>query len=531
MRLIFFTDLVRGDALNYAHAAYELSQGRLHLGGWSGTSRLALYAPVALLYKLFGPNEVTTLIYPIACSLLTIVFIYLITRLYGGISAGLVAATLWTFLSLDVHLASILLPDGPLAAFSTGSVYFLFLWDRNTKKKRWILLAISSAMLVWAILIKPLAITTGFFVLIFVGARIWTRLNLQDQRPVKKIVQLSRGKIVVPIAIILLFAGLFAFASIQPRPFLVSLARTATDLGGFLFLGATELDFSSIRFSQSILLVFWAPLFLVAVFFSLARRRRELKWLLVWLAVLFLYYEWGSIETNLFTYIPLEGFNEARNFLFVLPPLIIVAALYLSEALDTRIAVWLLPGIALSVAGLAWVLKPNLYSGQVPAWVEISPALILAGTAISPLFVLRKENKMLPVFAGVFVILISIASLKPVLPYHALMYMDRQQILANARDSYTFWNENPAHTIFVRDQGLAMTLNYAGDFQLGYDWSGIGLDDKEAKIRIEDPEPGRQGFIVLTGVLENVPADWVFQTSFGSDPQTSLSIFRLGSSQ
>ena len=208
-----------------------------------------------------------------------------------------------------------------------------------------------------------------------------------------------------------------------------------------------------------------------------------------------------------------------------------MAALYLSEALDTRIAVWLLPGIALSVAGLAWVLKPNLYSGQVPAWVEISPALILAGTAISPLFVLRKENKMLPVFAGVFVILISIASLKPVLPYHALMYMDRQQILANARDSYTFWNENPAHTIFVRDQGLAMTLNYAGDFQLSYDWSGIGLDDKEAKIRIEDPEPGRQGFIVLTGVLENVPADWVFQTSFGSDPQTSLSIFRLGSSQ
>lgn len=527
VRLIFLSDLVRGDALNYAHAAYELSEGRLSFDAWAGVSRIGLYGPVALLYFLFGPSQLTTLFFPVASSLLTVMFVFAIGRMFGGVIAGLIAALIWTFLSLDVHLASILLPDGPLTTFSTGAVYFLFLWDRSARGKRWIFLAISVAMLIWALLIKPLAIITMFFFFIFIVSGVWGNLVARQQKSAARITRLTQWNYFVPALIIILFIGLIIYASVQPRPFIVSLSRTANDFVGFLFLGATELDFSNIRFSQSILFVFLAPLFLVAVCFSLVRRRLEFKWLFVWIAVLVLYYEWGSINENPLVYIPIEAFNEARNFLFVLPPLVIVAALYLSETPDAKRATWIIPGIALSVTGLAWLTKPDLYGGNIPIWIEISSGLLLLGAVISPLFVLRKETKYHTVFVVVFLLLISSASLKPILPYHALMYIDRQQILANARSSYVFWNKNIGQIIYARDRGLAMTLNYAGDFQLGYDWAEIGLDHSAARIHAEDPEAGQEGFIVLTGKVDIVPSGWIFETAFGSDPRTSISIFRL----
>ncbi len=56
LRLVIFTGMVRGDDINYAHAAYELANGRTHFDYWpNGTFRIGLYAPVACCMPPSGP--------------------------------------------------------------------------------------------------------------------------------------------------------------------------------------------------------------------------------------------------------------------------------------------------------------------------------------------------------------------------------------------------------------------------------------------------------------------------------------------
>lgn len=300
LRLLYFSGMVRGDDFNYAHAAYALSQGNTDFGGWVGTSRVGLYVPVAILYTLFGPSESATLAFPILSSLLSLVLIFCLARMFGGSAAGLIAALIWAFMPLDVHLATTLLPDAPLAAASSGAVYFLFLAEKSIEKNRRYYV-ISGMLLLWAVLIKPLAIITviffGFYGLWKVLPKKFSGLS---QRLSKLIPEWKSPFLYITIGTFLLL-GVY-YAQIQPRPFIISLARTANNLGDFLVTGASELDFSDIRFAEADLLIYIVPLFLVAITVLISEKISEIRPLLLWLGVIYFYYEWGTINLKPWIY-------------------------------------------------------------------------------------------------------------------------------------------------------------------------------------------------------------------------------------
>jgi hypothetical protein len=94
--------------------------------------RIALIAPLALLFKLFGVSEAVLVAYPMAVSVLGVLLAFVCGRLLFGPQVGLVAAALWSVLPEDVSLASIFLPDA-IASFyaSLGVLIVLFLKSRD----------------------------------------------------------------------------------------------------------------------------------------------------------------------------------------------------------------------------------------------------------------------------------------------------------------------------------------------------------------------------------------------------------------
>ena len=85
--------MVFTDDFGYAQVAFKLTRGVLDVAPWAGgLARLGMYAPVALLYSLLGVSELTTLAWPLMCSLLGVIFVYTLGRQFGGEPAGLIGA-------------------------------------------------------------------------------------------------------------------------------------------------------------------------------------------------------------------------------------------------------------------------------------------------------------------------------------------------------------------------------------------------------------------------------------------------------
>ncbi|MEX2161694.1 MAG: glycosyltransferase family 39 protein [Anaerolineales bacterium] len=524
LRFVFFTGLARGgDSLNYAHAAYALSQGAFDYNAWVGMSRMGLYSPVAFLYWLFGPNDATTLAFPLFASLLSVVFVYSIAKLVAGESAGLVAALLWAFLPLDVYLATSLLPDGALAAFSTGSVYFFLLAERTEERRRKLLLYMMSTFLLgWAILIKPLAIITLFFFLVAALAKAWPYLR-------GRIPRLMLGGRRQRI----LFIGLLSFIAlvcfivllVQTRPFLITLVRANNDLGNLFFTGATELDFGDLDFRRTDLFIFIAPLLLVSGAMLFGEKRKTSRPILVWAAVLFLYYEWGSINPNPLIYNPVEPFKEARNLLFLLAPFVVLTGIYVGSNMEQGVARLLLPGVAAIACIVALITKPELDMGDWQAWTAIASFVLVLGAVISPfIFTRDKSHKLKQAFASLLLLAFCFGMLQPFLPYHALMFQNKQASLDSLQQTEAFWGENQSLPIYASDP---MRLNYELRFKLGYAWSGVQIAGAQNRIK-DGPIPDKVSGYVVRNTASDFPINWWLQYM---SPDNSIQIFRVLNSQ
>jgi hypothetical protein len=324
------------------------------------------------------------------------------------------------------------------------------------------------------------------------------------------------------VAAAVLTAVAFLFLLIQIRPFLVTLSRAGNDLGAFLFTGEAQLDFGDIDFSQSDLMIFVAPLFLVSVLIIMRQRREETKLLLLWGAFLFLYYEWGTIGPNPLNYTPLQAFSEARYLLFALAPLVILAGIYLAKGLTDRQTRWSVPAIALLTLALAIVEKETLYAGGWKSWTAAGTFLLVTGSIVSPVFVSDKNLKIRNAFTILLLFVLSLSLLQPFLPYHALMYQDRLNQLDALRMSMPFWNEHKDYPICVAE---AMSLNYASNFQLGFDWQGLRLPGSSPKIMGSLPEGG-SCYLVTTLEPSTVPENWWLVADFASGQQT-VNIYRV----
>ncbi|GEM_PF-4668460 len=126
VRLTFLTGLCASDDFCYARYAADYLQGHFNFlfyytqftegHTWNFVWRFLIWLPVALTFKVFGFTATGVVIYPLLCSLLTIILIWWIGRICISPTAGLSAALILALTPAAVKYATYLLIE-PIGNF------------------------------------------------------------------------------------------------------------------------------------------------------------------------------------------------------------------------------------------------------------------------------------------------------------------------------------------------------------------------------------------------------------------------------
>ena len=150
LRLYCFHGFWGTDDAEYARLAHAMTQGNFiqfvnenYIENFYGPAhlplRMGLIYPLSILFRLFGINEWVLILFPLLMSIIGILLAYFCGRLLFGVSAGLIAAAIWSILPLDVRCATSFLPDIPASFSSSLGVSVILLFYYSGRKSRLLL--------------------------------------------------------------------------------------------------------------------------------------------------------------------------------------------------------------------------------------------------------------------------------------------------------------------------------------------------------------------------------------------------------
>lgn len=550
LRLFYFFGVMRGDDLAYSYYAYYTSQGAGEIIALlPGADRIGLYFPVALLYRVFGYSEFVSVTFPLLSSIATVFFVYKITQIIANKRAGLLAALLWSVFPLDVFLSTQLLPDGPSAMATSGTIlFFLFAMREKGVTRRLACIAVSAVFGGWAYLIKTSTLPVVFVVLgILLLELIWPYLP--------SIRETLRKKWLLICVAIMLVGGIalvswFEFVSIQSiASFENKVELTSTDVSSALVLGRANpvlyadlgAGFWDIEHQpyhpEPLLNALTEPYlgerirvfdpYLIGFFIALAylvfSRNKSSYVPALWFSILFFFLEWGSYSFSLRAYLPVIYWVDARNFLFVAIPMIIVIALFLSSGLENSNPVNLIVIPSVSTVIVAIGLAGS-FSSYALSFIDYCFSLLLVLAITSP-FVLKStaidQNIKQGVFLGL-VTLMSVTALRPSTHYHVYDFFKEEDRRENLKNLNAELEELPARFIYAGSDSIEW-LDYYSGFEYGYNYDGSPYSSPESRLTDDIlliKEVG--GYVISEGCNQPVSGmnDWPL-ASFGDLESTN----------
>jgi 4-amino-4-deoxy-L-arabinose transferase-like glycosyltransferase len=139
LRLACFTGLIASDDGHYAGYAQLIADGRYIPEYHHHAIRYGLLLPVALLYRVFGVGEWTTIAVPLVASSVAVALLFFIgTRLFG-VRAALIAALLFATFPIQLRYATVLVPEPILACYLLLAVLLYVRTDDRTPLARSVL--------------------------------------------------------------------------------------------------------------------------------------------------------------------------------------------------------------------------------------------------------------------------------------------------------------------------------------------------------------------------------------------------------
>jgi 4-amino-4-deoxy-L-arabinose transferase-like glycosyltransferase len=135
LRLYFFVGLNWADDAMYVNEAYSRLDINYKIPARLGPLRSGMIYPTAFFFKLFGINEYSATLYPLLCSLGSIVLTYYFGKTFFDEKTGLTAALLLAVYPLNIAYATRVMPDVPIAFFMALSAY-IFLKNEQEKKTK-----------------------------------------------------------------------------------------------------------------------------------------------------------------------------------------------------------------------------------------------------------------------------------------------------------------------------------------------------------------------------------------------------------
>ena len=331
LRLVFFTGIVGSDDLTYCFDAYALFSGTyreyLLLHPTPGHLRTGLLIPVALFFSLFGVSELSSVLYPLLCSLGNIVLIFYLGRMLFDQRVGFLAASLYAVFPLEVVFATQLLPDLPMSFFMGLCILFFLKGERSSAGPgTWANYALAGVFLGAGYLVKVTAVPLlVLFLVVYLVVYALLRLRFRVEY------------LLVPAGLLLVLLcemTFFYWQSGDPLLRLHSMLGTASSTPDPDFLAKAGLSvvwyrnlFVYIREMSDPAGLFglfsWGAI--LAASYLLYRRVRSAAIPALWAGVMFLYLCFGTLSFSAYIFLP----ASARYLL----PMTIPSLLLLSAAL------------------------------------------------------------------------------------------------------------------------------------------------------------------------------------------------------
>src|SRR3972149_1703217 len=513
LRLYFAIGVNGFDSLLYADSAWQLAHGQWPFDLTTGARRIGFYLPLAILYSIFGAGEPVTLAWTMGASLITICLIYAIGSMLGGRGAGLIAAFLWAINPFDIIAATTGLPDGPMAMFATGAVWF-YLLGKNNRLRKVYAYAASAFCVIYGFWVKELILFVGLFLLL------WETVVHFFPTQKKALAFLRQSKVNPGVIVAIVFLVLIIYGSMQKFSFPEALATTANDF----YLAA---------FFHQLQVVF-IPVSLGAIFIAIYKRWEGSYFLIVWFVVTAFIYEWAPITFSLSFYTPNTIFTSPRNILFLLPPLVLIGGYALNKVIHPNTVNTSIFVPALAITTLILGLQTGVLSYQVV--VTIAVIALLASIPIYILLLLLKRPNKSTWVTATPALLLFMLGFSIISPLGNVWGGGAAQVLElrNLKEAVEFSQNNPDYGIyFFSDEDPRFIRLFA--FFSGYKFS----EDETGASRIGLVHPSENvdanAFVVdvLGSHKEDVyPTWWLVEeiqqpaTLYVSHPAT-LEIYRV----
>jgi len=381
IRLWMFVGISRLDMFRYLELSHHVLQGGslFDKGVFYASSRLTLIAPLLLSNKLFGYGEHVSVIWPLLCSLGSVVVAYLLAKELWGELAGVLAAFGMAVAPLEVQLATQLLPDAIEGFFVVLAVLLAVLAIK--RDRHYIAYAVGSGAAI------GLAYFTRVNAIVFLPGLLLLGALLEPKKWRRSLWALA-GLAGVLVAA----AGVFWVLSGDP---LVDWHRT-----GQFYQTYTKVGFrpTVLTFRQMIVtipsLVWMVPAFLIGLALFAIRRGREELVMLIWAVGFFVYADFIG---------PLHGLDRAPSTFrylepMTLPLVALVAAAAAIASQRSRDAVQrALPIVATVLVGLALLhpaahaVRSTRYSMR---WAAVRRAAISAAYKADVVVVLQDDDSL-----------------------------------------------------------------------------------------------------------------------------------------
>jgi 4-amino-4-deoxy-L-arabinose transferase-like glycosyltransferase len=170
VRLFNFVGIGTNDDICYIDSARILAAGNSPYTCQIGF-RSGMVGPIAILFKVFGLNEIAFIAYPLVCSLITCALIYLTAIRLWGIGTAVFAALLWIAYPLQIVFDTQLSPSNQHATCVAASLFFYSLAAKPVSSSKWggpVFLMLSGVFLGFAWLVNEIFVTFILIILPFI---------------------------------------------------------------------------------------------------------------------------------------------------------------------------------------------------------------------------------------------------------------------------------------------------------------------------------------------------------------------------
>lgn len=299
LRLFFFVGININDDTEYCDSAFRIASGKgIHSYpiGSIDSIRFFMVLPVALFYWLFGVSDFTSSLYPLSCSILTILLAYLLAKTLFDWEVAVSTSLMLTLFPLDIVYCTQLVPTVPLACVLTGSLICFVKGDmvygegqKWSQKKGKLLFLFSGILLGLGWMINEPAPLFGIVILLycFIKRRFRPSYFL--------FIAGALGVFMAESIFFKIMTGdfLWRFAVIHEEEKRV-LTNTAMDYYPLAFFKVNNLDFSA---SQGHFGLFWY-LFVGSSIYLLALRKRQPFFLLFGIWLILFYLQFGVMTVT-----------------------------------------------------------------------------------------------------------------------------------------------------------------------------------------------------------------------------------------